>query len=55
MSGIGYRVLGYAVWHGRKRYLRRRLRLARRRRIPGLDAWAALTAAAVAIARRASS
>jgi hypothetical protein len=51
MNGNGYRVLGYAVWHGGKWYLRRRLPSARASAAAGIGALSAL-AAVVLIARR---
>jgi hypothetical protein len=54
MSGNGYKLLGYAVWHGGKWYLRRRLPSARILAISGLAVGAGLTAAAVAIVKRAT-
>jgi hypothetical protein len=53
MSSRGYRLLGYAVWHGGRWYVRRRLPSVRKIAISGLAGVAGLTAAAVAIARRA--
>jgi hypothetical protein len=58
MNGSAYRLLGYAVWHGGKWYVRRRylsrLPSARAAAVTGL---AVLTAGAVAVilARRASN
>jgi hypothetical protein len=58
MNGSAYKLLGYAVWHGGKWYVRRRyldrLPSARRTAVTGLAALAA-TAAAVTFARRALS
>jgi hypothetical protein len=54
MSGNGYKLLGYAVWHGGKWYLRRRLPSPRILAISGLAAGVGLTAAAVAIVKRAT-
>jgi hypothetical protein len=54
MSGNAYKLLGYAVWHGGKWYLRRRLPSPRKIAISGLAAAVGLTAAAVAIAKRAA-
>ncbi|HEY3959250.1 MAG TPA: hypothetical protein VGL68_01940 [Solirubrobacteraceae bacterium] len=51
MSGSGYRALGYAVWHGGKWYLRRRLPSARVLSVGAAAAASALAAAAL-IARR---
>jgi hypothetical protein len=51
MSGSGYRVLGYAVWHGGKWYLRRRLPSARVLSVGAATAVSA-GAAAVLLARR---
>jgi hypothetical protein len=54
MSTSGYRLLGYAVWHGGKWYLRRRLPSARTLGLSGLAA-CGVGAAAVLIARRPNS
>ncbi len=58
MNGSAYKLLGYAVWHGGKWYVRRqyldRLPSARMAAVTGLAALAA-TAAAVTFARRALS
>jgi len=56
MSASGYRLLGYAVWHGGKWYLRRRLPLPSRRALAlsGMAGCGA-AAAAVLLARRPSS
>jgi hypothetical protein len=58
MNGSAYKLLGYAVWHGGKWYVRRRyldrLPSARVAAVTGLAALAA-TAAAVTFARRALS
>jgi hypothetical protein len=54
MSASGYRLLGYAVWHGGRWYLRRRLPSPRALALSGLLAAAGLTAGAVAIVRRAT-
>jgi hypothetical protein len=58
MNGSAYKLLGYAVWHGGKWYVRRRyldrLPSARMAAVTGLAALAA-TAAAVTLARRALS
>jgi hypothetical protein len=54
MSTKGYTLLGYAVWHGGKWYVRRRLPPRRKIAVSGLAAVAGLAAAAVAIAKRAS-
>jgi hypothetical protein len=54
MSATGYRLLGYAVWHGGKWYLRRRLPPARKIVVSGLAVGAGLAVAAVAIAKRAA-
>jgi hypothetical protein len=51
MSGSGYRVLGYAVWHGGKWYLRRRLPSARTLSVGAATALSAL-GVAVLLARR---
>jgi hypothetical protein len=51
MSATGYKLLGYAVWHWRKWYLRRRLPSSRKVFISGLAAGAGLTAAGVAIVK----
>jgi hypothetical protein len=51
MNGNGYRLLGYAVWHGGKWYLRRRLPSARTLALGGVLVCAALTAAAAAARR----
>ncbi len=51
MNGAGYRILGYAVWHGGKWYARRRLPSVRASAASGIGALSAL-AAAVLIARR---
>ena len=51
MNGNGYKLLGYAVWHGGKWYLRRRLPSVRVSAISGVAAVSAV-AAAVLIARR---
>jgi hypothetical protein len=56
MNGSAYKLLGYAVWHGGKWYLRRRyldrLHSVRTAAVTGLAALAA-GAAAVTFARRA--
>jgi hypothetical protein len=49
-----YSLLGYAVWHGGKWYLRRRLPSPRALVVSALAAGAGLAAAGVAIIRRAS-
>jgi hypothetical protein len=54
MSATGYKLLGYAVWHGGKWYLRRRLPSSRKLVIAGLAAGAGLTAVTVAIVKRAT-
>jgi hypothetical protein len=54
MSGSGYRILGFAVWHGGKWYLRRKLPSPRTLALGGVLACAGLAAAA-AIARRPTS
>jgi hypothetical protein len=51
MNGSGYRLLGYAVWHGGKWYLRRRLPSARRTFVVG-GAGLTVLAAAALLARR---
>jgi hypothetical protein len=51
MSGSGYRVIGYAVWHGGKWYLRRRLPSVRVLSV-GAATVASMAAAAVLLARR---
>ena len=51
MSGNGYRLLGFAVWHGARWYLRRRLPPARTVAAAGMLA-AAGVVGAVALARR---
>ena len=53
MNGTGYRILGYAVWHGGKWYLRRRLPSSRKLVIAGLAAGAGLTAVAVVVVKHA--
>jgi hypothetical protein len=53
MSGNGYKLLGYAVWHGGKWYLRRRLPSPRILAIAGLAAGAGLTVVAVVIVKHA--
>jgi hypothetical protein len=54
MSANGYRLLGYAVWHGGKWYLRRRLPSRRALALSGLAVCGAVTAA-VLVAKRPSS
>jgi hypothetical protein len=51
MNGNGYKLLGYAVWHGGKWYLRRRLPSVRVSAITGVAAVSAV-AAAVLVVRR---
>jgi hypothetical protein len=53
---MGYKLLGYVVWKGAKRYLRRRLPHARRKLaiVGGLGVLLAGGAAAFAAQRRAS-
>ena len=51
MSATGYRVLGFAVWHGGKWYLRRRLPSSRALAVSALTAAAAVGGAAI-LARR---
>jgi hypothetical protein len=51
MRGNGYKVLGFAVWHGARWYLRRRLPSARSVATAGLLAAAGVVGAA-ALARR---
>ncbi len=51
VNGAGYKLLGYAVWHGGKWYLRRRLPPARTSAVAGIVACSAL-ALAVLLARR---
>jgi len=53
MSGNGYKLLGYAVWHGGKWYLRRRLPSPRILVTAGLAAGAGLTAVAVVVVKHA--
>jgi hypothetical protein len=54
MNGNGYKLLGYAVWRGGKWYLRRRQPSARTLTISGLAVGAGLTAAGLAVRRRAA-
>ena len=57
MAASGYRLLGFAVWHGARWYLRRRLRPARRAlRVASVIPPAAVAGLALAraIARRRS-
>jgi hypothetical protein len=54
MNGNGYKLLGYAVWHGGKWYARRRLPSARASAATGIGALSALVAA-VLLARRLAS
>jgi len=51
MSANRYTIIGYAVWHGGKWYLRRRLPSARKLLLAGLGTLGAAGAAA-ALARR---
>jgi hypothetical protein len=51
VNGNGYKLLGYAVWHGGKWYVRRRLPSVRVSAVAGVAAVSAV-AAAVLIARR---
>ncbi len=53
MNGTGYRILGYAVWHGGKWYLRQRLRRARKVALTIAAAGVVLGLAAL-VARRAA-
>jgi hypothetical protein len=54
MSSHAYRLLGFAVWHGGKWYLRQRLPSRRALLLTGLAGAGAVTAAAVLV-RRASA
>ncbi|HEX3510813.1 MAG TPA: hypothetical protein VHT27_06905 [Solirubrobacteraceae bacterium] len=54
MSSSGYKLLGYAVWHGARWYLRRRFS-PRRALAARLLGGAALAAGAALLARRASA
>jgi hypothetical protein len=54
MNGTGYRILGYAVWHGGKWYLARRLPSPRLLALSGAGALGALSAVAL-LARRLGS
>jgi len=54
MSGNGYKLLGYVVWHGGKWYLRRRLPSGRKIALTAAAGVSAAVAAAV-IARRIAS
>ena len=54
MNRTGYRILGYAVWHGGKWYLRQKLPSARAVMLATVGAGAAIGAAAV-LARRIQS
>ena len=54
MNGNGYRLLGFAVWHGAKWYLRRRLPSPRSMALTGLAGATALGALAIVV-RRASA
>lgn len=45
MSSNGYKILGYAVWHGGKWYLRRRRPSARKMLLVGATATSALIGA----------
>jgi hypothetical protein len=47
MNGTGYRILGYAVWHGGKWYLRRRLPSTRVLVLSAAGAAAAVSAVAL--------
>jgi len=47
MSGNAYKLLGYAVWHGGKWYLRRRLPSGRKIALAGAASVSAALAAAV--------
>jgi hypothetical protein len=51
MNGSRYQILGYAVWHAGKWYLRRRLPSARKLAVSGLVVAGTLTAAVV-VAKR---
>jgi hypothetical protein len=51
VNGNGYKLLGYAVWHGGKWYLRRRLPSPRASAAVGIASLSVL-AAAVLLARR---
>jgi hypothetical protein len=51
MNGTGYRILGYAVWHGGKWYLARRLPSSRALALSVASVVGALSAVAV-LARR---
>ncbi len=54
MNGTGYRILGYAVWHGGKWYLARRLPSTRALALSAVGAVAAISVAAL-LARRLGS
>jgi hypothetical protein len=54
MNRTAYRILGYAVWHGGKWYLRQRLPSRRSLALSGLAAAGALCAA-LALGRRATA
>jgi hypothetical protein len=54
MNGTGYRILGYAVWHGGRWYLRQRLPSSRAVALSALSAVTALGGAAVLAKRLAS-
>jgi hypothetical protein len=54
MNGTGYRILGYAAWHGGRWYLRQRLPSSRTMALSALSAVAALGGAAVLAKRLAS-
>jgi hypothetical protein len=54
VRGKGYSLLGYAVWHGGKWYLRRRLPSPRSVAISVVAGGVVLAAVGVAIVRRAS-
>jgi hypothetical protein len=54
MNRTAYRILGYAVWHGGKWYLRQRLPSRRSLALTGLAAAGAL-GAAVVVGRRVSA
>jgi hypothetical protein len=51
MNGSAYKLLGYAVWHGGKWYLRRRLPSARVSVAAGIGAFSVI-AVTVLLARR---
>jgi hypothetical protein len=54
MNGTAYKLLGFAVWHGGKWYLRQRMPSPRSLLLKGLGGAGALTVAALAV-RRATS